>query len=311
MKKLYVLAFALITTGLLSAQTIIYSNTFESGLGTATIVGNGQLTDDATPGFGKVFHNAAGGQAIRTNYLKLPENVFADLQTSGNQALTIGFWVNKGTAVDYYWTPLFSAYGAAPVNNANTWPMMVLQSRLVAQVNVAGWTDLLDAQNVKGTNKASTVWLDDNTWHYYTAVFTPLNVKVYVDGVVENEWNIDGVTAGQVVSGMFTNGSELKYIALGGNQAWNWGDPDPAYKFDDVVVYSSALTVEQINAIRAAKALSTALPGDLTGKELISDEYYNLNGQRMSIPFTQFEKGSYIRRVQYSDGSVKAWKEMK
>lgn len=311
MKKLYFIAIALLATTTLSAQSQLYSNTFESGAGDATIVGNGAVVSDATPGFGKVFHNAAGGQAIRTNYLLLPETVFASLQNSGQQALTIGFWVNKGTAVDNFWTPIFSAYGAAPINNANTWPMMVLQSRLVAQVNVAGWTDLVDAQNVTGTNKASTAWLDDNAWHYYTAVFTPTNVKVYVDGIVENEWNIDGVTAGQVVAGMFTNGSELKYIALGGNQAWNWGDPDPAYKFDDVAVYASALTVEQINAIRTAKALSTALPGELQDKVMVSEEYFNLNGTKVTVKLNDFEKGSYIHRVVYSDGSIITQKVIK
>ena len=305
MKKCYLFAVALLGSGLLSAQTIIYSNTFESGLGTATIVGNGQLVDDATPGFGKVFHNAAGGQAIRANYLKLPETIFADLQSSGQQALSIGCWVNKGTAVDFFWTPLFSAYGAAPINNANTWPMMVLQSRLVAQVNVGGWTDLVDAQNVKGTNKASTTWLDDNGWHYYTAVFTPTNVKVYIDGVIENEWAIDGVTAGQVVAGLFTNGSELKYIALGGNQAWNWADPDPAYKFDDVAIYASALTVEQINAIRTAKTLSTSLPGELDDKVVVLEEYFNLNGTKVAYQNSSTFQGVYLRRTVYSDGSVK------
>lgn len=308
MKKLYFIAAAVVTSGLLSAQTVIYSNTFESGVGDATIVGNGAIVDDASAGFGKVFHNAAGGQAIRANYLKLPETVFADLQASGQQALSIGFWVNKGTAVNNFWTPIFSAYGAAPVNNANTWPMMVLQSRLVAQVNVGGWTDLVDAQNVKGVNQASTAWLDDNGWHYYTAVFTATNVKVYVDGVIQNEWNLDGVTAGQVAAGLFTNGSELKYIALGGNQAWNWGDPDPAYKFDDVAVYASALSVEQINAIRTAKSLSTALPGELNDKVLVSEDYFNLNGTKVSGTPKWFEKGSYIHRAVFSDGSIKTVK---
>ncbi len=311
MKKFYFFALALLTTTVVGAQTVIYSNTFESGAGDATIVGNGAIVDDATPGFGKVFHNAAGGQAIRANYLLLPADVFADLQASAQQAVSIGFWVNKGSAVDYFWTPLFSAYGAAPINNANTWPMMVLQSRLVAQVNVAGWTDLVDAQNVKGVNKASTVWLDDNAWHYYTAVFTPTNVKIYVDGVIENEWNIDGVTAGQVVAGMFTNGSELKYISLGGNQAWNWADPDPAYKFDDVAVYASALTAEQINAIRTAKSLSTALPGEVQDQVLVSEEYFNLNGTKVTVKLNELDKGSYIRRAVYSDGSVKTLKVIK
>jgi hypothetical protein len=308
MKKIYILVLVCICSVAVSAQTLLYSNTFEGGIGDATIVGNGQVVVDHTPGFGSVFHNAAGGQAIRANYLLLPETVFESLQESGRKELTIGFWVNKGTAINNFWTPIFSAYGAAPVGGANTWPMMVLQSRLVGQVNVAGWTDLLDAQNIAGTNLASTAWLDDESWHYYTAVFTETKVKVYVDGIVQNEWNIDGVTAGQVVGGLFTNGSELRYIALGGNQAWNWADPDPAYKFDDVVVYADALTVEQINGIRAAKSLSTDILADNIQLEVVADEYFTLNGMRAGSTFFQLDRGMYIRKAYLSDGSVRVEK---
>lgn len=311
MKKIYFIALVLFATVGISAQNLLYFNNFESGVGPATIVGNGQVVTDAAPGFGTVFHNAAGGQGIRANYLLLPDSVFANLQASGQKAVTIGFWVNKGTAIDNFWTPIFSAYGAAPVGGANTWPMMVLQSRLVAQVNLAGWSDLTDAQNLAGTNKAATVWLDDNAWHYYTAVFTETNVKVYVDGVIQNEWTLTGVGDGQVVGGLFTNGSELKYIALGGNQAWNWGDPDPAYKFDDVAIYANALTKEQIDAIRTAKALSTSLSAGTENKSVVSEEFFNLNGTRVGVSFNRLEQGSYIRRTVLSDGSSHTMKFIK
>ena len=39
-------------------------------------------------------------------------------------------------------------------------------------------------------------WLEDQKWHYYTAVFTDTNAKVFLDGEVKNEWNVDGVTEG-------------------------------------------------------------------------------------------------------------------
>jgi hypothetical protein len=253
MKKSIVFFLILLIAASTHAQNVLYSNNFENGAGSATIIGNGQIVSESAP-FGQVFHNAAGGQGIRSNYLKLPTNIFANLQSSGSKELTIAFWVNKGTAVNYYWTPIFTAYGAAP-NPTNIWPMLALQSRLLAQVNCAGWSDFTGAQNVLGSNKESTIWLDDNAWHYYTAVFTETNVKIYVDGVIQNEWNLNGNSDGGSVSGLFNNGSELTYIALGGNQAWDWADPDPAYKFDDLVIYSTALTVGQINENRAAKYL--------------------------------------------------------
>jgi hypothetical protein len=249
MKKIYFLAAALCMTMMGNAQTVIYTNNFEAGVGDATIVGNGTLVTDASPAFGQVFHNAAGGQAMRTNYLLLPANTFEVFNSTNAggypKELTIAFWVNKGTATDNFWTPIFTAYGAAPVGNVNTWPMMALQSRLRAQVNCAGYTDLLNADNVAGTNTESVTWLDDNAWHYYTATFTETKVKVYVDGIVKNEWNCNG-TDGHTVNGLFSNGFELDYVCLGGNQAWDWPDNDPAYKFDDITIYSNALTPSKL-----------------------------------------------------------------
>src|SRR5665648_846657 len=293
MRKLYSLLIVLVVSVTVSAQTLIYSNNFNDGVGTATIVGNGQIETTATSGFGSVFHNSAGGEAIRSNYLLLPNTVFADLQSSGNKALSISFWVNKGTSVvDYKWTPLFSAYGAAPVDHKNSWPMMILQSRRIAQVNCAGWTDFSAAAN-------------------YTATFTETSVKIYVDGVVQNSWTLSG-TDGHSVNGLFTNGSELTYICLGGNQAWDWGDFDAAFMYDDLAIYSSALTVEQINGIIAAK-MSTAVNQinlDPSSK-LIGEELFNISGAKVSSDFNSLKPGIYIKRSVYSNGVVKSTKIVK
>ena len=319
MKKIFTLILFL---GILAynakAQTLLYSNDFEEGVNDAVIVGNGVIEDSGDPLFGKVFHNAAGGQDIRTNYLLLPSTIFADLQTAATNAVTISFWVNVGTAVDYWFSPIFSAYESA---ESNIWPMMVLQSRLLVQVNNAGWCDFTNAQNVAGTNAENTFWLDDKAWHFYTAVFTPNNVKVYIDGVIVNEWNISGEEAGGSTSGLFTNGSALTYICLGGNQAWDWADPDPAYLFDKIRIYSDALTTDQINALIEADINPAHIPDvasetigitydassnlitvtGLTGNEKV--ELVNASGQNINvsnpaaISTENLIKGVYIVRV--------------
>lgn len=224
----------------------VYFNDFEEGVGDATVVGSGAVETAEDTHFGKVFHNAVDGQATRTNYLLLPEDVLA--KSAETKALTVSFWVNVGTATDYFFSPIFSAY--AEKATANSWPMMVLQSRLIAQVNCNGWCDFTDAENAAGACTVDTSWLDDKAWHYYTATFEGNTVKVYVDGVLKNQW-----TAGEgcSVEGLYSNGSELKYVCLGGNQAWDWADPDPAYMFDDVAIYNVALTEAQISAVMAEK----------------------------------------------------------
>jgi len=239
--------------------TPVYFNDFSSTDG-LTVVGNGIFEDDADARFGKVFHNDPTlTKAIRTNYLQLPADVLS--HSTETKEMTIGFWVNVKNAADYWFTPIFTAYGAAPANNANTWPMFVCQSRGLLQVNCAGWCNFTAAQNDNAANYEGTFWLDDKAWHYYTATLTATKAVVYVDGEVLNSWTVSGEGDGNVVAGLFSNGADLKYICLGGNQAWDWNDLDPAYAFDDFAVYDKALTAEQIKAVMADKL---AVPADAT-----------------------------------------------
>ncbi|PTN07633.1 concanavalin A-like lectin/glucanase superfamily protein [Mangrovibacterium marinum] len=242
--------------------TPVYAQDFENGLTSEQIVGSGEIVaddSDDSQHFGQVFYNvgANGTEAQRSNYLLLPSNVFSNITNAQTNEMTISFWVNQGTAdTGFNWYPMFSAYGAAPVDNSNTTPMMILQSRLVAQVNCPGgeWCDFTDSQNDEGVNYAVNDWLHDGAWHFYTAVWTSTTLTIYVDGVVRNSWTVDGVTTdGEYISGPLTQGNLLPYVCLGGNQAWNWGDNDPSYKFDDVAIYSVALSESQIADIMTAK----------------------------------------------------------
>ena len=311
MKKIYTFTIALFVTLTAGAQTLIYSNNFNNGVGDATIVGNGQIEAVSDAGFGSVFHNAVSGQAIRSNYLVLNDTVFGKLQASGSRALSIAFWVNKGTAINNFWTPMFSAYAVAPAAGVNSWPMMILQSRLVPQVNCAGWTDFVDSVNVNKLNFVSTAWLDDNFWHYYTATFTDSLVKIYVDGIVQNSWKLPGTT-GNTVSGLFTNGSELKYICLGGNQAWEWADVDPAYMYDDLAIYSDVLTAAQITGIMDSKITSALkqITSDNNNK-LVTEEFYTTTGAKVGNEYSKIKTGIYIKKSIYSDGTVNSTKIVK
>ncbi|MDR2804069.1 MAG: LamG domain-containing protein [Dysgonamonadaceae bacterium] len=232
----------------------IYLHTFDVA-NVSTIVGGGSFVPVTEQEFGVVFQNATGG--MRENYLLLPETVLS--HSVETKALTVGVWVNAsnaGASSVYMWSPLFTAYGAAPVNKENTWPMLALQYRGVVQVNCAGWCDFTDAQNIKGVNTlyhTANDWLVDHHWHYYTATFTETTAKVFFDGVAVNEWQVSGSGAGSEVKGLFSNGADLKYICLGGNQAWSWSDPDPGFMFDDIAIYNVELSAEQIAMIIAEK----------------------------------------------------------
>ncbi|MBR3522209.1 MAG: hypothetical protein IKN75_06810 [Prevotella sp.] len=271
MKQKQLLRTFLAAVCLLVGQSVwadrVYFNDFSTGNGTTapeglTIHGDGSFVDDADANFGKVFQN--GGGAQRTHYLQLPNDVLSHSSTS--KKMTIGFWVNAknaGESNSYMWAPIFTAYAAAPSNNTNTSPMFACQYRGVLQVNNSGWCDYVDQQNVKGSNTlyhGNTDWLADDGWHYYTAVFDGENAYVYFDGVLKNQWLAttdynDGTSdiTNTTQDGLFTAGSDLTYVCLGGNQVWNFGDNDAAFMFDDFAVYDEALAPSQIAKVIADK----------------------------------------------------------
>lgn len=239
----------------------VYRTTFETTTG-LQIIGGGSFVTDDNDAFGRVFKNVGG--AKRTNYLLLPEDILS--HSSESKEISIGVWVNAkeaGASSEYLYAPLFMAYGAAPVDGVNTFPMFALQYRGLAQVNCAGYCDFTAVQNVTGINteyNGELDWLADKEWHYYMATLTPTSCKIYFDGILKNEWAVDGVSDGQVVSGLFSNGSDLKYICLGGNQAWDWGDNDSGFMFDDLAIFDKELSQEQIKQIIEDKTLALPTP---------------------------------------------------
>ena len=240
--------------------------------GNAIIHGDGLFATDSNADFGQVFQNAANG--TRTNYLMLPTDVLS--HSAHTKQLTIGFWVNMKSATNFFFSPVFSAYGSEPSSTGNGVPMLVCEGRGLLQLNCDGWCDFGINDGGKtyndGTPYVTTAWLDDKDWHYYTAVFTETTAKVYVDGELKNGWTVDGTSDGQKISGLFTSGSQLSYICLGGNQAWDWNDPDPAFAFDDVMITNKALTANEIaaivnsktTAVRKNMATIAANRGDIT-----------------------------------------------
>lgn len=248
--------------------------------------------------FGDFFSN--DGSAKRASYCLLPEDVLA--HSDKTQELTIAVWVRaqkETKSADYMWAPLFTAYAAAPVDGKNTWPMLACQYRGVLQVNCAGWTDYTDAQNVAGKNTlyhGDTDWLKDHKWHHYAAVFEGENAKVFIDGVLKNEWDVTKV-ADNTQKGLFSNGAELKYICLGGNQAWDWADNDAPFDFARLLIKNSKMTAGEIAAQMKADVGETDMEAYYAEKDEepdgisvvkinnVNTPAYNLAGQKVNNGF--------------------------
>ena len=256
--------------------------------------GNGQFASTEEEGaiFGDFFHN--DGSAVRTSYCLLPEDVLA--HSAKTEALTIAVWVRaqeEAQSASYMWAPLFTAYAADNAGGNNTFPMLACQYRGVLQVNCAGWSDYTDAQNVAGKNTlyhGDTDWLADKKWHYYTAVFEGENAKVYFDGELKNEWNNDGTTNTQ--KGLFSNGADLKWICLGGNQSWDWNDNDAPFDFARLLIKNSSMSANEIKTQMKADFGDNDLDAyfsDATGIKAINTvandtnaPIFNLAGQKVS-----------------------------
>ena len=293
--------------------TPVYFNDFstaKSGEDDIEIVGNGVFETDDDARFGRIFHNdPTVTAAIRTNYLKLPTDVLQHSATTGE--MTIGFWVNVKNATEmtndakFYWCPIFTAYGTDNATNhaGDTWyPFFYAETRGILGWNAMGWCNFTNSQNDKGTNTESTAWLDDAKWHYYSMTFTSTTAKVCIDGTILNSWTIseeaveDNNGEGGL-KGLFSQ-TNLVYVCLGGNQAWDWGDADPAFGFDDFAVYDKALTDEQINQIIANKLDRTAtgtqigvMSGDTPGLGEMTTKIKLYPGDSYSYSFINYNTG--------------------
>lgn len=252
--------------------------------------------------FGDFFSN--DGSAKRASYCLLPEDVLA--HSDKTQELTIAVWVRaqkETKSADYMWAPLFTAYAAAPVNGVNSWPMMACQYRGVLQLNCNGFSDYDDVQNVAGKNTlyhGDTDWLKDHKWHHYAVVFEGENAKVFFDGVLKNEWDaskLDSQNRTTTQKGLFSNGAELKYICLGGNQAWEWNDNDAPFDFARLLIKNSKMTAGEIAAQMKADVGETDMEAYYAEKDEepdgisvvkinnVNTPAYNLAGQKVTNGF--------------------------
>ena len=236
--------------------------------------------------FGNYFQNIPKAQfydrSAKQNYMRavLPKGALSPIKTSGEA--TIGFWVNGRVAVDaglsyfdasmlYLSGPYYSAHYAPTEDNGTEASDKQYQSmfNIRCNGNTNGFLknatsqvryyaddmfgDYCDHSGEAGFYKKN-LYLDRN-WHYVTMVmYNDLrNVDMYVDGELTNSRkNIVGSDQ-NLKAGL----DSINHIIIGGLNATytNFGY-DPAFAFDDIVIYSRALTPQEIQAIITAKKYS-------------------------------------------------------
>ena len=107
--------------------------------------------------------------------------------------------------------------------------------------------------------------------------------------MLKNEWDNTKI-AERTQKGLFSNGGDLKYICLGGNQAWNWGDNDAPFDFAKLFIKNGALSQGEIKSLMQADFGDINVDEYLSGETGISaitavqqanDTMYNLSGQKV------------------------------
>lgn len=237
-------------------------------------VGAGLFLQSEDKNFGTYYqNNPEGVKASHQNYLIIPSQAFINAKAKSAEQLTVAFWMNAYVAnekqgVDaegHYYSTAISAYSSQNSYKTFSWPMFSARTRRTLQINCAGWSDFVNEENVNGNNVESNEWtwtkqmesgeVDeegnpimvntafDENWHFVTLTFNGINAKYYVDGEIMNEWNATNNNYS------FPSVMEaLDQIYLGDCGPF-WSDKDGAYAYDDVAIYASELSKDDIDLL--------------------------------------------------------------
>lgn len=237
--------------------------------------------------FGNYFQNIPKAQfydrSAGQNYMRavLKEGALSPIKTSGEA--TIGFWVNGRVAVDAglsyfdasmlylsgpYHSNLYAPTGDDGKDESHREYQSMFNIRCNGNTNgflknatsnqVRYYADDMFGDYCDNSGEAGfykkNLYLDRN-WHYVTMVmYNDLrNVDMYVDGELTKSRQ-DIVGSGQdLKAGLDT----INHIIIGGLNATytNFGY-DPAFAFDDIVIYSRALSAQEIQEIIKEKNYS-------------------------------------------------------
>jgi arabinan endo-1,5-alpha-L-arabinosidase len=207
----------------------------------ATIIGKGTTVVDTERG--QVFSNVAESATPtgRENYINLP-NIFDKVTV--DSGFTVSAWVKKGTTDLGYWGDVFAAS-----NNGGS-SMTKLGINMIARVNAingeADKNEYVDLEDGSEFNQTSYKTVNDGKWHQIAYTVSNNMIATYIDGVKTSSKQLDASTSGATYGSFFNDLSTLNRISFGGNSLWGNPDPDINGYFDDISVYSKALTTTEL-----------------------------------------------------------------
>ena len=180
---------------------------------------------------------------IQQHYLNMPKEIINKIHYSENKAFTFSTKIKLVENKYSEWSPIF----VIDDGNLDAWPNLALQFRGTATWNAAGW---FNGNN--DTKDDAIAKYSKTDWNTLTYVVTPTSIKAYING--ELVQTITGTEDGEgCMKNLFDHGDHYfttaTRVSLGANQQVGWGDPDAQILYDDVAIYLSEFTEEQVKEI--------------------------------------------------------------
>ena len=204
--------------------------------GNASLIGSASIEND--PVRGKFLHikNVEGAKGM--NYLRLPADTLSTLSEKG---FTVSMWVNAslGTMAQ---SALFEANSG---DSKPSTPMTRISANLSCQINAGSYVNSSDFE------------LKRNEWHHVAYSVNTKGVKLYLDGTLVRSTSKDlSKCFDTSLSDCIQNATN---ISIGSGLIYGNEDVRDV-KFDDVAVYSAALSTKQIAEIYQQDTLKDPQP---------------------------------------------------
>lgn len=241
--------------------------------------GSGTLVTNTDSRFGTFYQNWPNAELNATatttsNYLEVvpTKNPWQQLREKegGLKEFSISFWCNATVSVAQrignYWGSLFTAYTDAGTSESREWYYILgpdLRYGGQFHYNNGGYVDNNHDTYIPEVIK----WWGDYRWHHFAWVFSEIGetstfvLTLYVDGVQKYSVT-ENVTDGFSMN-MLNN---LDRFVIGGASPI-WADPDNAYAYDEIAIYDTALSSEQVGSIYSSKgAIEPPTSGTVIGE---------------------------------------------
>lgn len=193
--------------------------------GKASLSGTASIVTDAKRG--KVLRTQNSANSFQKNYLRLPADTFSNITANG---FTVSMWVNIGTEA----LAQSALFEAGSGSKETPYPLTRISADLQPCINADENTDIISYP------------IKRNEWHHIAYSVDSKGIKLYLDGKLVRMTSEDLSTCFD--ASLESSIQKATDICVGSGLVYGAEDIQNA-AFDDVSIYSTALSSEQITQI--------------------------------------------------------------